>query len=95
MIQGTRGTICFADSVTSVLIRGAGWDAEPEIRVRVCNHSCIFLKKIQQDKQRNTFDTDHAGEGASPGTPNTQSLGPQSILTSLHTGINPSAAEQS
>lgn len=33
MIQGTRGRIFLADLVTSALSRGAGWDAEPEIRI--------------------------------------------------------------
>lgn len=80
MTQGTQGTICSPDLVTSALIRGAAWDAEPEIRVHVCNHSCTFLKKVQQNKQRSTFDTD---------TPNTQSLGPQSILSSLHSQDKP------
>lgn len=50
MIQGTQGMIFSPDLVNSALIRGAGWDAEPEIRVNVCNHSSIFLKKIQQNQ---------------------------------------------
>lgn len=33
MIQGIRGRIFLADLVTSALSTGAGWDAEPEIRI--------------------------------------------------------------
>lgn len=91
MIRGTQGTIFFPRFGH---LRVDQRDRLAYIARDQGSHGQPHLKKIQQNRQRSAFDTDHTGVGASPGTPNTQSLGLQGILSSLHTQDKPFCGAQ-